>query len=76
MLLTFDTFVVSVFFFDAPDVLGLVNAAVLALYPTLKTPSIATANDFGATSDFNTLAAPLNVAKVPTAVVSNIYLAF
>ena len=76
MLLAFDTLVVSVFFFDAPDVLGLVNAAVLALSPTLKTPSIATTNDFGATSDFNTLAAPLNVAKVPTAVVSNIYLAF
>ena len=76
MLLTFDTFVVSVFFFDDPDVLGLVNAAALALSTTLKTPSIATTNDFGATSDFNTLAAPLNVAKVPTAVVSNIYLAF
>ena len=76
MFLAFDIFIVSVFFFDAPDVLGLVNAAVLALYPTLKTPSIATANDFGATSDFNTLAAPLTVAKVPTAVVSNAYLAF
>ena len=76
MFLAFDTFVVSVFFFEDPDVFGLVNAAVLALYPTLKTPSIATANDFGDTSDFNTLAAPLNVAKVPTAVVSNIYLAF
>ena len=76
MFLAFDTFVVSVFFFEDPDVFGLVNAAVITLYPTPKPPSTAVVIAFEGTPAFNTLATPLTVAKVPTAVVSNAYLAF